>query len=72
MGVKDLEASLGQSLNSRPLFSMWTALAILSLAIYGLILIPGLKLLCIIAGFIVGIAYLVMFNKTKNLYYGGK
>lgn len=72
MGVKDLEAALEQDLNSRPLYSMWIALAIFSLAIYAIILIPGLNPLCIIAGFVVGIAFIVLFNKTKNLYYGGR
>jgi hypothetical protein len=71
-GIKDLEAALGQDLNSRPLYSMWVALAALNLAIYFLFLIPEINLLCIIAGLVVGIAFLVLFSKTKNLYYGGK
>lgn len=70
-GVKDLEAALGQDLNSRPLYSMWTALAVLSLAIYLLYLIPGINLLCMIAGLVVGIAFIVLFSRTKNLYYYG-
>jgi hypothetical protein len=72
MGIKDLEAALGQDLNGGPLFSTWTALAILSLALYVLILIPGLNFICMIAGLVVGIVFLVLMSRTKNLYYYGR
>lgn len=70
MGVKDIEASSGRFLNAQGLYSSWTLLAILSLIVYLLIIIPILNVLCIIAGLIAGIVFLVSFNKTKNLYYG--
>jgi len=70
MGVKDIETSSGRFLNAGGLYSVWTVLAVLSLIIYLLYIIPVLNFLCIIAGLIAGIVFLVSFNKTKNLYYG--
>ncbi len=71
MGINDLEAALEQDLNARSLYTAWTVLAVLSLAVYMLSLLPVLSLVCLIAGFIVGIVFLVMLNRTKNLYYNG-
>lgn len=71
-GIKELETSLEQSLNSRPLFYVWIISAALRLAAYGLILIPELNTVCIIASNAAGVAFLVLMNRTKNLYYGGK
>ncbi len=71
MGINDLEAALEQDLNARSLYTAWTVLAVLSLAVYMLSLIPVLSLVCLIAGIVVGIVFLVMLNKTKNLYYNG-
>ncbi len=70
MGVKEIEASSGRFLNAQGLYSNWTLLAILSLIVYLLLFIPILNVLCIIAGLVAGIVFLVSFNKTKNLYYG--
>lgn len=71
MGINDLEAALEQDLSARSLYTAWTVLAVLTLAVYMLSLLPVLSLVCIIAGFVVGIAFLVMLNRTKNLYYNG-
>jgi hypothetical protein len=71
-GVQDLEVSLGQNLNGGPLYSAWLALAVCTVAIYVLILVPGLNVLCVIVSLVIGIVFLVMFSKTKNLYYYGK
>ncbi len=71
-GVKDLEAALEQSLNSRPLHYMWIALAAFSPLLCVLFLMPELGYIRMIAGDALGIAFLVLFNKTKNLYYYGK
>ena len=70
MGIKEFEASSGRFLNAQGLYSSWTLLAILSLIVYLLFIIPILNVLCIVAGLITGIVFLVSFNKTKNLYYG--
>jgi len=70
MGVKDMEASSGRYLNAGGLYSNWTLLAILSLIVYLLFIVPILNILCIIAGLIAGIVFLVSFSKTKNLFYG--
>lgn len=70
MGIKDLEAALEQDIGARRLYTVWTISAILSLAIYVLILIPVLNVLSIIAGLIVGIVFLVYLYRAKKLYYG--
>jgi hypothetical protein len=70
MGIKDIEAMDGRDLNAQGLYSVWTVLAILSLIIYVLLIVPILNFLCMIAGLIAGIVFLVSFNRTKNLYYG--
>lgn len=69
MGVKDMEIAYSQQLNGDSLLTMWKVLAVLSLAIYLLFFIPALGLLCLLANFVIGICFLVSFNKTKNLYY---
>lgn len=71
MGVNDLETLLGQDLNGRSLYTAWTILAVLSLAVYMLLLIPALGAICLIAGFVVAIVFLVALSRSKNLYYKG-
>lgn len=70
-GIKELEANLEQDLGAQRLFRVWTIQAILSLAIFGLALIPTLATLCFIAAIIAGIIFLVFLNNTRKLYYGG-
>ncbi len=69
-GVKDLEASLEQSLGSRPLFTVWIVLAAVSLAVCALFLLPKLDYVRMAAGSAAGIAFLIFMGRTKNLYYG--
>lgn len=69
MGVRDIEAARAQDLNSGQLYSTWKLLAAFSLITYGLYLVPALMIVCIIISFVVGIYYLYVFNKTKNLFY---
>lgn len=70
-GIKALETALEQTLNSRPLLYVWIISALLRLAAYGLYLIPELSTISIITGNVAGIAFLVLMNRTKNLYYRG-
>ncbi|NLG36645.1 MAG: hypothetical protein GX549_01420 [Clostridiales bacterium] len=69
MGVRDIENQTGRSLRSEPLYSAWKVMAVLSAALYILILIPVLGILCLILGFIIYIFFLYSFNQSKNLYY---
>jgi 4-hydroxybenzoate polyprenyltransferase len=70
MGIKEIETTRGQDLNSWPLYSAWRLSVIFSLLSLALaFIIPGLALVCIIVTFVVYVYYLFMFNKTKNLFY---
>lgn len=68
MGAKDIESANGQNLGSAQLLSRWKLLAILSVLVYFLFLIPVLNLVCIIASIVIGIVFLVALYRTKNLY----
>jgi len=67
MGVRDIEIA-GRELNGSNLLTTWKVYAVISLAIYILYLIPVINILLIIAGLVMGIVFLVAFNRTKNLY----
>lgn len=68
-GVHDLEIEEGRDLNGERLFSTWKLLAIFSAISYVIIIIPVLGIISIVASLVVGIIFLVAFNKTKNAYY---
>ena len=70
MGIKDIEEAQVRDLNSGPLYSAWRLQAIfLCLSYLFIAIIPVVALICIIIGFFVAISYIVMFYKTKNLFY---
>ena len=69
MGVKDIEFSSGRQLNANELMSKWKLLAIVSILIYILYFMPVFNVIAILTGLVVGIVYLVAFNRTKKLYY---
>lgn len=68
-GVEDIEVSTAQDLNSAQLKSVWKLYAVISIIIYVVFIIPALNVVCILAGFIIAIYYLYVFNKTKKLFY---
>jgi len=68
-GVEDLEDIHGMYLSGDSLYSTWKAYAAFSVAIYILIIIPVLNLICLLGALIVAIVFLAAFNKSKNLYY---
>ncbi len=70
MGIKEYETQSSRFLNAAGLYTAWTVLVILTLGSYLLFIIPILNWICIIAGLLAGIVFLVSFNKTKRLYYG--
>lgn len=69
MGILDIELTKAQNLNANNLYSTWRLLAGFSLVTFLLYFIPLLAVISIIAGFIVGIYYLFVFNQTKKLFY---
>lgn len=70
MGVMDIEQSQMRDLNGAKLLQVWKAYAIVSAAVFLLYLIPVLNILTILVGFAMGIYFLVVFHKTKELYGG--
>lgn len=68
-GIKDIEAVREQNLNSPQLYSTWKLLAIFTFVSQILLFVPALAIICIIISFIIGIYYLVVFNRSKNLFY---
>ena len=68
MGIMDIEATRAQDLNSAQLLSTWKLLATFSLITYLLLLVPAIAMISIIASFIIGIYYLYIFSKSKNLF----
>lgn len=70
-GIQEIEVTRQQNLETGKLYSAWVWLAILTVAVYFLALIPSsaMIVICIIAGFIIVIYYLVVFNRTKQLFY---
>lgn len=68
LGVMDIEQLQMRDLDGAKLLQVWKAYAIVSAAVFLLYLIPVLNILSIIAGFAMGIYFLVAFHKTKELY----
>ncbi len=68
LGVMDIEKMQMRDLNGAKLLQVWKAYAIVSAAVFFLYLIPVLNILSILAGFAMGVYFLVMFHKTKELY----
>lgn len=69
IGVGDIERQTSKHLNADELFRVWKIMAIFSVVMYLLIFIPLLAIFGVITGLAVSIYYLVVFNRTKNLYY---
>jgi hypothetical protein len=68
MGVKDIEQSRGQELNSSQLYSTWKAMAVLLGVAYVLLFLPVLALISAIGSLVAAIAFMVALYKTKQLY----
>lgn len=69
MGIREIESTKIMDLHAEKLYSTWKILAVFSLIGYVLLVIPVLAIVSMVAGLIVGIYYLYIFNQTKNLYY---
>ena len=69
MGIKDIEVAREQDLNSKKLYATLRLYAVLSLILYILYFFPAVETSGVIANFAVGIYLLVLFNKSKKLFY---
>ena len=69
MGVMDIEKAKSQDLNSQQLYSTWKLMVISTLITHLLLIFPVLAIPSILIAFAISIYYLLMFNKTKKLFY---
>ena len=69
IGIGDIERQTSKVLNAELLFRAWKVMAIFSVIMYLLIFIPLLAIFGVLTGLGVSIYYLVVFNRSKNLYY---
>ena len=69
MGIKDTEIMRAQNLNGDKLLSVWKLRAVMLIAVHFLIIIPPLAIICILTGFLVTVYFLVVFYRTKGLFY---
>ena len=69
MGVKDIEIENNKELNFASLYRTWKVAAIFSLITYLLFWGPILAVVCAFVGFIATLCFIIVLNKSKNLYY---
>ena len=69
MGVIDMEEKYNTALNGDTLKSTWKLCAIFNVLSFVSLLIPLVAIVSIIVTLIVSIYFLVVFSKSKNLYY---
>ena len=67
-GILQIEANRRFQLQAAQLEQLWKPLAIVQLVAAAFGWFPLIGGLCALAAFVMGICYLVAFNKTKNLY----
>jgi len=68
MGIKDIEITKEQVLNSGRLYSTWKLVAVFSVLTFALLIIPILLIACMIINLVVGIYYLYIFYETTKLF----
>ena len=75
-GVQDMEQNLGGScrlnLGGGNLKTAWLVSAVASALSFGLLLLPALAMLSMIAALVAHICFLIFFNRAKNAYYAEK
>ena len=69
-GIRQIESVRGFDLQGEKLNSLWMATAVIDGLCYLLVWVPLLGAMGALAGFIIGICYLVAFYRTKQLYLG--
>ncbi len=67
-GVLDMERNMSIDLNGNKLYSAWKLVAIFSILVYPLVLVPGLNIISILLTFMFYIYFLYLFNVTKITY----
>ena len=68
MGIKDVEATRGQYLNSVQLYSIWQLMLAFEIITFILHSIPELASISMIMSIVFRICYLSVFNKTKRFF----
>ncbi len=72
MGILEMEKVYNTNLNGNTLKGIWTLRAVFSVLIYTSFFFPiGVAIFAVLS-FIIAIYFLVIFNQSKNLYYGMK
>jgi len=69
IGIMDIEKSFNTSLETERLMSSWKIMTIFNILIFIVVFIPFFNFIFLIFSIVFIIAYLVSFNRTKNLYY---
>lgn len=69
LGIKDIEIAREQDLNSRLLYSLLKLQTVLSLLSFVLLETPTLLPVSAVVTFLIELAYLFIFNSTKELFY---
>lgn len=69
-GIREIQDRYGRNLEAEKLKTVWLYMAIIQGVCQVCAWIPVIGFVGGVAGLIIGICYLVAFNKTKNLFYG--
>lgn len=67
-GILEIEANRRLDLQGQQLEQLWKPLAIVQLVAAAFGWFPLIGWICALAAFVMGVCYLVAFNRTKNLY----
>lgn len=67
-GILEMEANRRFDLKGQQLEQLWKPLAIVQLVAAAFGWFPLIGWICALAAFVMGVCYLVAFNRTKNLY----
>ena len=67
-GILEMEANRRLDLQGQQLEQLWKPLAIVQLVAAAFGWFPLIGWICALAAFVMGVCYLVAFNRTKNLY----
>ena len=67
-GILEMEANRRFDLQGQQLEQLWKPLAIVQLVAAAFGWFPLIGWICALAAFVMGVCYLVAFNRTKNLY----
>ena len=69
MGVIEVELNNKVDLNGENLKSAWKAMTLFNVITYFSVFVTALSVILIIGAIIIAIYFLILFNKSKNMYY---